>query len=745
MRFFRTLNVASAFLAAASLLYELIFAQLLSMTLGGTVLRYAIMVGLYTFSMGVGSLCADPFLVRKFWRWHPLIVVELFLFLFATTGYVVLSSTSTQLHSLGWLEPLLYAPLIGVGFFTGFEIPILLRETSLGRSKSLVLASDYFGMLAIAFLFPLLLWPKFGIFASFLLACLMQFSGWIAFRLYASPASGPTSELGTRNKAESPTTEFPCSTRCLRALALSTSFLGIGYELLCAKIVGEYSQHEMLSQCLCMGIFLLGLGVGSFLHSRKERTALGQWTVLIKAEVTMVIIGTFAAPFFVSWATLVTLTSTQMSDGLRIFFAGSLLYTFLMGLFSGFELPILISSTHFNRSIRENEIVGLSSLGGLLSSIALSFWLFHRLGTYASFCAVAVANLCVLTLILTRSPQARSRIAGLLLCLTLAILQWTVIGVRAPLEQAFLKTHYMELRLVTLSVDEIWSYFNILQKTGTVLQVRTPYQNIDIVDDVYLKSPGFFRDFNLFINRRPQLSTDSWRSYHESFVDIVKRVAPEMSVQNVLILGGGDGILTNEVHRLWPNSHTTLIDIDPAMIRLAQSLPQLLSLNQGILNRNWAKIENADAFVWVRKTSQTFDLVLLDFPYPHDFELGKLFSKEFYASLKDRLRPQGLVVMDAPLWREVSRENIHPQEGPHIQVMINTLKAAGFLSLLPFGYVESLLVASFDRPQLRIGFGDDLSNISNSSVINLHELDIETSSSIDETHVNSIFRPRTFE
>ena len=46
----------TAVCAYCSIVYELLLAQCLSVVMGGTILRYSITIGLYLFSLGLGSL-----------------------------------------------------------------------------------------------------------------------------------------------------------------------------------------------------------------------------------------------------------------------------------------------------------------------------------------------------------------------------------------------------------------------------------------------------------------------------------------------------------------------------------------------------------------------------------------------------------------------------------------------------------------------------------------------------------------
>lgn len=56
-------------------------------------------------------------------------------------------------------------------------------------------------------------------------------------------------------------------------------------------------------------------------------------------------------------------------------------------------------------------------------------------------------------------------------------------------------------------------------------------------------------------------------------------------------------------------------------------------------------ILNTDAFHWLQQGGETFDVVIVDFPDPTNFAIGKLFTNSFYALLDKRLAASGYAVV----------------------------------------------------------------------------------------------------
>jgi spermidine synthase len=115
--------------------------------------------------------------------------------------------------------------------------------------------------------------------------------------------------------------------------------------------------------------------------------------------------------------------------------------------------------------------------------------------------------------------------------------------------------------------------------------------------------------------------------------------------KRVLVLGGGDGLAVREVLKHPGVEQVLLVDLDPAMTRLFRQLPLLTQLNLDSLASAKVRVVNADAFTWLAEAKETFDFVVVDFPDPSNFSLGKLYSTAFYRRLRSVIAPGGAVVV----------------------------------------------------------------------------------------------------
>jgi spermidine synthase len=213
-------------------------------------------------------------------------------------------------------------------------------------------------------------------------------------------------------------------------------------------------------------------------------------------------------------------------------------------------------------------------------------------------------------------------------------------------------------------------------------------------------------DTRLYINGNTQFSSLDEKRYHDFLVHPLMEATTTRD--NILILGGGDGLALREVNK-YPDVHSvTLVDLDPEMVKIASTNERLTKLNnnafkhaniatppfkisdsgakQGIFlsedgseqKSEWVAavtVYNIDADLFLRnKPKQKWDAVIIDLPDPSGIEISKLYSKQFYQNLKRYLTADAYI----------SIQSTSPYHAKEAYIAIgNTLKAAGF-NILPY-------------------------------------------------------------
>jgi spermidine synthase len=127
--------------------------------------------------------------------------------------------------------------------------------------------------------------------------------------------------------------------------------------------------------------------------------------------------------------------------------------------------------------------------------------------------------------------------------------------------------------------------------------------------------------------------------YHEmmSHVPILAHGA----VRDVLIVGGGDAGLAEEVLKHRQVETVLQVEIDASVVELSRK--HFGAFNAAAFADPRWSVEIADGAAFVRGTDRRFDVILVDSTDPSDTSAA-LFTEAFYADLSRCLRPGGIVV-----------------------------------------------------------------------------------------------------
>ncbi|HTD41289.1 MAG TPA: hypothetical protein VK671_11760, partial [Mucilaginibacter sp.] len=116
---------------------------------------------------------------------------------------------------------------------------------------------------------------------------------------------------------------------------------------------------------------------------------------------------------------------------------------------------------------------------------------------------------------------------------------------------------------------------------------------------------------------------------------------------NILVMGGGDGLAVREILKYPQIQTVTLVDLDKGMTRLFRTNEMLLALNKRSLLNPKVTVINADAFSWARAQNKQYDAIIVDFPDPSNYSVGKLYTDAFYKVVKRLLKPDGIMVVQS--------------------------------------------------------------------------------------------------
>jgi spermidine synthase len=186
--------------------------------------------------------------------------------------------------------------------------------------------------------------------------------------------------------------------------------------------------------------------------------------------------------------------------------------------------------------------------------------------------------------------------------------------------------------------DRIISFSESLSYSGKIIvSTSSPYQRI-----ILTKQKD---DLRLFLNGNLQFSSKDEYRYHEALVH--PAAVRTKNLNKVLVLGGGDGLAVRELHKYKEVNEIVLVDLDAAVVKLFTTHQALIKLNDNALRKENVSVIHNDAFTWMKENKTLFDLIIIDFPDPSNFSLGKLYSQTFYREMRRSLHPDGLCVVQS--------------------------------------------------------------------------------------------------
>lgn len=724
--------------ATCGFLNEMNFAQTLTAVMGGTVLRYQTTFGLFSFSLGLGAWLFDY--CNKWWSARRILLLSQILMTIlsvASPSWIRLFNPLTHPQSLFVFTLLCYMPIVLVGITSGLELPSLLALNRTHKQKRFSpLAWDYAGMFVASAAFPAFLLYSLGVNGVGLLAMTLSAIA-CALVHFAVPEDN---HHAISNPVSSP------KHMALLAAIFLLSFCSFSYELLLAKIMGDLIHEETLAYSLGVGFMLIGLGWGTFL-AQNSKSAL---KTLIIVEILLIGLGSSLYALFYGIGTWIhaypPLQVITTSKWLGLFVFSPL--PLAIGVLTGFELPLCLkmmgSGDRELEPTSDNISIGIAMnyLGALGAGLCVPLFLLPHWGPSSSLHFVALINVLVLFgfLIFRPSLPASLRIlAGFATC-TL-----TVLSVRTDrfVESLFLKTYYYDLNITSLGSDALRGYLRMARSIEDVQRETTAYQFIDKIKTLRPNSYFSREGFTLFLNKQQQVDSRYWRTYHNSFV-LAPQILSTTSPRRVLICGGGDGLLARVLLEKTQVEHITLVELDPRMLELSRTDADLLAINQNALENPKVQVIAGDAYAFLFQTTETFDAIYMDFPYPDTFELSRLYSLEIYQAARARLNPLGFLILDAPIWRFVDREL---KETPiELRVLKDTLHASGFAAVFAFGPNEPFIFATSTSQTLAFDYSkvpEKLDNASFTNLASLSFLELEDRKT-QKPLVNSIYKPQPF-
>lgn len=407
---------------------------------------------------------------------------------------------------------------------------------------------------------------------------------------------------------------------------------GLLYELAAGALASYLLGDSVLQFSTIIGTYLFAMGVGSWLSRYFERQLPAHF---LRIELLVALIGgTLPAVLF--------LANAYAPGAFRFLLYGMVL---VVGTLVGLEIPLVMRILKRNVALKDlvSQVLTFDYLGALAVSLAFPLLLVPQLGLIRTGLLFGLLNalVAVWALWLFRWELRRFAAHAAACAMVVGLLLAALVGAE---------------QITTFAEDKFY-------QDRIVFTAASPYQRIVVTDGKL--------GHRLFLNGNLQFAERDEYRYHEALVH--PAMAAHGAPKKVAVLGGGDGMAVREILKYPSVESVTLVELDPAMTRLFTDNATLAQLNGHALADPRVHVVNTDAFQWLQQgedsppgrpkanrapqggsepraagnvgAQDTFDVIVVDFPDPTNFAIGKLYTNSFYALLDRRLAASGYAVV----------------------------------------------------------------------------------------------------
>ncbi len=618
-----------AFLSGASaLVYEIVWTRRLALVLGSTAGAVAAVLSAFMLGLALGALLVGRRVdaSRRPLRWYGFLEIGLGFYALAFDNLVTLAAD--LFPGIPWLTAFLL--LVLPAALMGGTLPVLARAaadvpTRGARALGMLYAVNTFGAVFGALLAVFVLMPLWGLRTAVHAAAAVNLGigvlSWLAARAAgdraAAPVEGPPPP-GVRRSAGS---------AVLLAFFLA-GFAGLALQVAWIRSLVYLLEGFTIAFGLMLATYLLGLAAGAAggtvlaLASPNPRRL---FSILLALEgclaaATLLLLGPLSGWLEEARSTLGGADASGFRYAFTLFLASAAVLL-PATLCAGALLPVVgrITIAHGEAIGRySGTIYAASTLGAVLAPPCAAFFLvpgFGAQGTIliAGLLLVEAGALAAATL--GRATVVRSAAASLLvLGLGVAAAPWR------PLVE---KSHVFR---------------DARQPRRLLAHVEGRHFGIAVVEELGPRTRALYTDDFRAAETGPRYG------YMRMLAHLPLLLHPDP--QQVLVIAFGTGTtagaasLHPEVKRL------VCVELERSVYDVA---PHFASVNRGVLGLPITQQVVADGREYVRRDGESFDIITLEPLMPYTPGAVYLYTKEFYASARERLKPGGLLCQWIPI------------------------------------------------------------------------------------------------
>lgn len=605
----------------AALLYETIWARLLTRVLGGHAGATATVLAVFMAGLGIGAFALAPWARRKSRPQVWYAGLEAFVAVWAALSPFLLTALE-PVEGFAWRALVAGACLLPPTIAMGATFPWMGRLTiadaaSAGRETSRFYAANTFGAAAGAFLAPALVMPAFGLRGGLLAAAgCSTVAAALALTLPATPASA------------SP----PARMRWDAFLVVPALFglSSLALEVLLTRVLITITGASTFAFAVVLAMFLLGIALGS--SQARDWLARGVSARRMLSLCGLAVpLGVFAGILLLRWSLgeadlLTSLSNRTLTSESPLFLLCSHALSAALALLApaiafGIALPACVAialerAPSAAREVVLGRVYACNTFGALLGALVAGFVLMPALGVRLAL--IAALAPCVLAVLSLRASTRTTLAIGLASACTLGVWALLPSDSRPNVELLYHRAGLFEM----VAVEEV-------------------------------REPDGARVRSIRLNGKVEAST----APVDVRLQLLLAHIPGLlhgEVEHALVIGAGSGMTAGALLDLPTIESLTLFEIEPAVLPATHFFD---AWNNALLSDPRVVTRIADGRHALMRSGERFDLITADPVHPWSRGSSDLYTLEYFRAIASHLAPNGIASQWVPLY-ELSTDDV---------------------------------------------------------------------------------------
>ena len=620
---------------AAALIYQVLWIKQLTLIVGVDV--YAVTTGVSAFFAGLalGGLLIGRWADRVARPLRLYAVLEIGVAVVGVVMTIALAHTASlfatleqQSSMLAWTLVFL---MVGVGpFLMGGTLPAMVRSLQLnadhiGAGGGWMYAANTAGAIIGVLVCSFLLIPALGIQGSALTAA--------AIGVFAAAGGFWLDRFApVQTVVEQPSHAIPLARSAAAAMLFYAvaGGLALGYEVVWSQSIVQFMSTRSFAFSVMLATYLAGLALGAALFARwadRIRDPWGVFGLLISAAGLAAILAILLlGPWLPALQAMgdhaaYALTGSRLIGMCTRFAIASLYFVLIPTLLLGAAFPaalkLIVDSGHVGRDI--GKVVALNTFGGIVGTVIVGFVLVPQFGLVKTLAILAVLAALLGLMATLRGVSgfryARRAAIGIII-MTIATAALTPSDRLAGL-------------LASTRGGKVVFYEE--GKGGTVAVLE--------------QSAGQKRFRRLYIQGVSNTGDTLPSLRYMRLQALLPLIIHNGEPKSALVIGLGTGITSGALLRFPGLEQRVVSELLPEVLKASNSFKG----NFGASTDPRLDVRLRDGRRELFSNAQTYDLITLEPPPPSAAGVANLYSTDFYALARSRLRPGGLVAQWLPL------------------------------------------------------------------------------------------------